>query len=158
MTRSSRSFKLGPSPPPTSPAVAVTMKANVAADTGPEIMFRRALRSQGLPGYRLHWAKAPGRPDVAFPGKRVAVFINGCFWHRCPYCDLPLPKSNRNFWERKFALNKERDEEKLRLLRREGWKVFVFWECQIKKDPEKYAKRVKDYIIKHRLEPADTSV
>jgi DNA mismatch endonuclease (patch repair protein) len=110
------------------------MKANVAKDTGPERTLRRALCSSGLRGYRLNWKKAPGRPDIAFPGKKVAIFAHGCYWHRCPHCNPPLPKSNTEFWERKFRLNTERDIEKRASLEVEGWKVLEFWECRIKSD------------------------
>jgi len=86
----------------------------------------------GIRGYRLHWKKAAGRPDIAFPGKRVAVFVNGCFWHRCPLCKPPIPKSNSAFWSDKFKKNIERDKSKISLLKRGGWKILVFWECEIR--------------------------
>lgn len=146
MFRSTRSFKLGPPPPPSSPNVTAAMKGNVAKDTEPELVFRKALREKGLSGYRLHWRNAPGRPDITYPGKKTAIFINGCFWHRCPYCNLPLPKSNRSFWEKKFALNEERDKERVRLLEEAGWKVFVFWECQVKKNVDACIEEVKVYL------------
>jgi len=101
------------------------------------------LRTQGLTGYRLNWKKAAGRPDIAFPGKKVAIFVHGCFWHRCPRCNLPLPKSNSEFWGKKFKLNQERDAEKVRILREEGWKVLEIWECEIKESPRSCADRVR---------------
>ena len=69
-------------------------------------MKRKTLREIGLSGYRLHWKKAAGRPDIAYPGRKIAIFVHGCFWHRCPYCDLPLPKSHPEFWSEKFKRNK----------------------------------------------------
>lgn len=78
------------------------MQANKSKNTKPELKVRKALRKAGLSGYRLHWKKAAGRPDICFPGRRVAIFVNGCFWHRCPHCSLPLPKSNVAFWSAKF--------------------------------------------------------
>ena len=69
------------------------MRGNKRADTRPELVVRARLRAAGLSGYRLQW-KVPGHPDVAWPGKKVALFVNGCFWHRCPHCNLSLPKSN----------------------------------------------------------------
>ena len=99
---------------PEAPAVSVAtrhvMQANKSKNTKPELRVRAALRDAGLSGYRLHWKKAPGKPDICYPGRRVAIFVNGCFWHRCPHCALPLPKSNVDFWRAKFARNRARDE------------------------------------------------
>ena len=108
------------------------MQANKSKNTKPELLVRQALRSAGLPGYRLHWKKAPGKPDVCFPGRKVAVFVHGCYWHRCPYCALPLPKTNVEFWAQKFARNQARDERDQRLLLEDGWTVLVVWECHLK--------------------------
>ena len=83
------------------------MRGNVRAGTKPELALRRLLRQAGYSGYRLHWKKAPGTPDVAYPGRKLAIFVNGCFWHRCPLCIPPLPKSHAEFWETKFARNLE---------------------------------------------------
>lgn len=135
--------RLGPPPPPSSAAVTKTMKANRAKDTGPERTLRRLLREAGFPGYRLNWRKAPGRPDVAYPGRRVAIFVHGDFWHRCPHCDLPLPKSNTEFWARKFALNTERDERKIVALQERGWTVEVVWECELRDRPEEVLLRLQ---------------
>lgn len=115
-----------------SEAVHKSMQGNKRANTKPELLVRARLRAAGLVGYRLQW-KVPGRPDIAWPGKRVAVFVNGCFWHRCPHCKLPLPKSNVEYWAVKFERNVERDERALAELEAMGWKVHVIWECQLKK-------------------------
>lgn len=118
--------------PVVSPAVHKAMVGNKRANTKPELLVRHWLRRAGLTGYRLQW-KAPGRPDVAWPGKRVALFINGCFWHRCPKCNLGLPKSNVEYWVMKFNRNVERDKKSLAELEEMGWKVHVIWECELKK-------------------------
>ncbi len=110
------------------------MQANKSKDTGPELKVRAALREAGLPGYRLHWKKASGRPDVCYPGRRIAIFVNGCYWHRCPWCSLPTPKSNVAFWEEKFARNRARDARNYDDLVRDGWKVLVTWECRLKRE------------------------
>lgn len=110
------------------------MQANKSKDTSPELLVRHALRDAGLPGYRLHWKKASGKPDVCYPGRKVAIFVNGCFWHRCPYCSLPAPKSNVVFWDAKFARNQARDQRNHDELVQAGWKVLVVWECRLKKD------------------------
>jgi DNA mismatch endonuclease (patch repair protein) len=124
--------KLGPPPPPTCAATSRSMRANVAKDTTPELGLRATLRAAGFPGYRLHWRKAPGSPDIAYPGRKVAVFVNGCFWHRCPICNPSTPRANAEFWGRKFALNGERDARKTRELEAAGWTVVTVWECRIR--------------------------
>jgi DNA mismatch endonuclease, patch repair protein len=138
---------LGTPPLPTSEATTKTMKANKGKDTLPEIRFRKALVAAGLSGYRLHRKSVPGRPDISFPGRKVAIFINGCFWHRCPRCRLPLPKAHRDFWRRKFNRNMKRDQEKLTLLGDMDWFVFVFWECEIRKDIDGCVSAVKRHMI-----------
>lgn len=119
-------------PKASSYAVHKSMQGNKRKDTKPELLVRQRLRETGLGGYRLQW-KVPGRPDVAWPGKKVALFVNGCFWHRCPHCNPSTPKKNVEYWEAKFARNVERDERNLAELERAGWKVHVVWECQLKK-------------------------
>src|SRR5262245_38820624 len=125
-----------PNPPPSSPAVRNVMRANRAKNTGPELRLRRALREAGLGGYRLNWKKAPGRPDIAYPGRRVAIFVHGCYWHHCPRCYPNLPKSHPEFWARKFELNRERDARKRRNLESAGWTVIEAWECDVNRDVE----------------------
>lgn len=138
----------GRNPIPESKVTSKVMSANKGKDTKPELAMRRALREMGVPGYRLHWKKAPGRPDIAYPGRKVAIFIHGCFWHRCPYCNLPMPKSHTEFWVKKFKKNKERDRKKIKALESDGWKVIVVWECEIKEDVLGCAERVKELITK----------
>lgn len=108
------------------------MQANKSKNTRPEPLVRSGLREAGLPGYRLHWKKAPGRPDVCFPGRKVTIFVNGCFWHRCPHCNLSLPKTNVEFWRAKFERNRARDQRDNELLVASGWEVLVIWECRLK--------------------------
>lgn len=127
--------QLGPIPEPTSEGVSRSMKGNRGRDTKPELQLRRLLREAGYPGYRLHWRSAPGRPDIAYPGLKVAIFVNGCFWHRCPHCHQALPKSHSEFWARKFELNIERDARKAAELEAIGWTVATVWECELRDDP-----------------------
>ena len=119
-------------PPATNENVRKSMRGNKRCDTKPELLVRQRLREAGLAGYRLQW-KVPGRPDVAWPGKKTALFINGCFWHRCPLCKPRMPKSNVEYWVVKFERNVERDERSLTQLQELGWTVHVIWECQLKK-------------------------
>lgn len=118
---------------PVAPSVRKSMKGNKGKDTKPEMLVRTRLRAAGLSGYRLQW-KVPGRPDIAYPGKKVCLFINGCFWHRCPHCNPSMPKTNRDYWVPKFERNVERDARNIALLERDGWHVHVIWECELKKN------------------------
>ena len=108
------------------------MQGNKRANTKPELLVRQRLRQAGLTGYRLQW-KGPGHPDIAWPGKKVALFVNGCFWHRCPYCHPSTPKSHVEYWSVKFERNVERDKRNRQELEDAGWTVHVVWECQLKK-------------------------
>lgn len=137
---------LGPAPPAATPAVRRSMQGNRPRDTKPEMLLRRALWSAGLRGYRLDYGKAPGRPDIAYVGKRVAIFVHGCFWHRCPHCDLPHPKTNPDYWERKFVRNRERDARKVRELKEAGWRVLIFWECELKKNVKTAVEQLRDML------------
>jgi DNA mismatch endonuclease (patch repair protein) len=124
-----------PNPPALNENVSRSMRGNVAKNTSPELTLRKLLRAAGFPGYRLHWKKAPGRPDIVYPGRGVAIFVNGCFWHRCPHCQPALPKSHSDFWQRKFELNQERDARKVRELEQAGWRVLIVWECRLRDEP-----------------------
>jgi len=122
------------------------MKANKAKNTKPELIVRHKLREKGYPGYRVNWKNAPGRPDIAYPGKRLAVFVNGCFWHRCPLCNMPLPKSHIDYWSKKFEMNIERDRRKTAELESLGWTVITIWECELKKDQDEAIARITRYL------------
>jgi DNA mismatch endonuclease Vsr len=123
------------------------MRGNVRAGTKPELQLRRLLRDAGFPGYRLHWKEAPGTPDIAYPGRKVAIFVNGCFWHRCPHCLPAMPKSHADFWERKFIRNRERDERKTTQLEAAGWRVVTVWECELRDDPMQILRRIKTELL-----------
>lgn len=115
-------------------AIKKSMQGNKRANTKPEMLVRQRLRAAGLTGYRLQWKKAPGRPDIAFPGRRIAIFVNGCFWHRCPHCHPSVPKRNTEFWEAKFRRNVERDAKARAELAELGWTAITIWECELKRD------------------------
>ena len=124
-------------PSASSPAVHNVMVANKSTNTRPELVVRRLLRTAGFPGYRLHWridgeeGRYICRPDISFPGRKLAIFVHGCFWHRCPKCDLRLPKTNVDYWSQKFEKNVERDEKKEMSLQEIGWRVHTIWECEL---------------------------
>ncbi len=119
------------------------MSSNKAKNTKPELKLRIALYADGIRGYRLNWKKVPGKPDIAFPGKKIGIFINGCYWHRCPYCELSLPKTNTDFWKKKFEKNIKRDKKKEKELLDLGWTVLVFWECKIKTNIKDCINKIK---------------
>lgn len=100
-------------------------------NTKPELILRKALWSNGLQ-YRLKHSLF-GKPDIIFPGKRLTVFVDGCFWHGCPE-HFQMPEVNRAFWEQKLAKTKARDEDVNRTLKQKSWKVLRFWEHEIKTD------------------------
>ena len=125
------------------------MKSNKSKGTSPELLVRRALREAGYPGYRLNWKKAPGKPDICYPGRRVAIFVNGCFWHRCPRCNLPMPKHNSEFWAEKFERNVERDRRDREELAAQGWTVVDIWECELKEDFDGCVARAVEAIHGH---------
>ena len=137
------------SPKPLNETVSKYMRSNKSKNTKPEILFRKVLWKAGIRGYRLHWKKVPGKPDIAFPGKKIAIFLNGCFWHRCPKCQLSLPKNNSDFWKTKFARNVERDKEKIDALKNENWEVLVIWECELKDDLQAQVERVRKLLRTH---------
>lgn len=100
-------------------------------NTSVEVRLRRSLWQTGL-RYRLG-RRLPGRPDITFVAARVVVFVDGCFWHACPYHGV-APKANAAFWRTKIGRNVQRDAEVNRLLRADGWTVLRIWEHEIEKD------------------------
>lgn len=132
----------GRAPVPKSEVTSRVMSANKGRNTGPEMGLRSALARLGVRGYRLHRKGVPGRPDLSFGAVRLAVFVNGCFWHRCPHCLLPLPKTHTSWWRAKFEGNVERDRAKTALLHQQGWRVLTLWECEIRQDAIHCAKEI----------------
>ena len=94
-----------------------------------ERKMEKLLRLRGIRGFRKQWPVA-GKPDFAWPKARVALFVDGCFWHGCPECKRPS-KSNRKFWKTKIVSNRRRDARVARKLRNQGWSVLRVWECKI---------------------------
>jgi DNA mismatch endonuclease (patch repair protein) len=105
-------------------------------NTKPEIVVRRLLCEMGL-RYRLHRNDLPGKPDIVMPGRKVAIFVHGCFFHmhKCRYGRV-VPATNSEFWHLKRSGNAARDKRNARQLRKLGWQVFTVWECQTK-EPDK---------------------
>ena len=101
-------------------------------DTTPELQVRRMLWRLGA-RYRLHRKDLPGKPDIVLPGRKLAIFVHGCFWHghNCARGSR-VPKANRDYWLGKVAKNRARDVETRAKLEATGWRVLVVWECGLK--------------------------
>ncbi len=95
-----------------------------------EGVLKALLEEAGLIGWRTHEA-LPGKPDFVFPSARVAVFVDGCFWHGCPRC-YRMPEDHREYWSAKVQKNRQRDRRVRRSLREDGWTVVRVWEHALK--------------------------
>lgn len=104
-----------------------------------ELRLVGLFRDRGITGWRRHQA-LPGKPDFVFPSERLAVFVDGCFWHGCPRCFVK-PKQNAKFWREKIGGNQKRDRRVARQLRADGWSVCRIWECRLKR-PEASVRRI----------------
>ena len=134
---------------PSSAHATATMRANRGRDTSPEVALRSALHRLGLRFRKDLRIDLPGgrvRPDVVFVRARVAVFVDGCFWHGCPVHGTQ-PRSNSAFWADKIATNRRRDVDTDRRLGHEGWWVLRFWEHE---DMEVCAARVGQVVAERR--------
>jgi len=113
-------------------------------DTVPEMMVRRLLWAQGT-RYRVHDTHIPGRPDISNSRSKVAVFIDGCFWHGCRKC-YKEPTSNIEFWRNKLRQNIQRRRAVRRKLRTGGWRVLEFWEHEVLSDPSSVVRKIRRAI------------
>jgi DNA mismatch endonuclease (patch repair protein) len=93
-----------------------------------EMRVAAHLIRQGFRGWKRHSFDVPGRPDFCFIRERIAVFVDGCFWHGCPRCQRNVPHSRRDFWQNKIESNRRRDRKVKRMLREQGYAVFRIWE------------------------------
>lgn len=114
--------------PPT-PTRRKIMQSVRQRDTAPEMRLRRALWRVGI-RYRVNRRIANVRPDLCFPRQKVAVHVDGCFWHGCPR-HYTRPRNNAEFWAAKLRDNQERDRRQTRRLEEAGWRVLRFWTCEI---------------------------
>jgi len=108
-----------------------------------EWKIRAILIQSGIRGWKLHCQYLPGRPDFTFLKERIAVFVDGCFFHGCPKCGR-IPKSNQDFWRTKILKNKIRDRRCRAQLRRSGWRVLRLWEHDLRSS--KWILRIKDSL------------
>lgn len=122
------------------------MRAVRSRNTSPELIVRRVLRCMGFSGYRLHRKDLPGTPDIAFIGRKKAIFIHGCFWHQheCQRGSR-APRTHQDYWLPKLARNKQRDAEHQAQLYKLGWDVLVVWECEIK-DLDSLEVRIREFL------------
>ena len=101
-------------------------------NTAPELAVRKLCISSGFLGYRIHRNDLPGKPDLAWVGRKLAIFVHGCFWHGHECAEgIRKPKSNQDYWIPKIERNQQRDTENIAVLRAARWKVLVIWECEI---------------------------
>lgn len=135
-----------------SEGVARSMRSNRRRDTGPEIRIRKLLHAHGY-RYRVDFAPDPSmrrsRADIVFTRARVAVFVDGCFWHGCPE-HATIPVANRGYWEPKLQRNRQRDAETTTRLQSLGWRVIRIWEHE---DPESAAAKVEAAVGSARVLP-----
>jgi len=114
-------------------------------DTKPEMVIRRLVHKMGF-RYQLHVRGLPGNPDLVFPSRGKIIFVHGCFWHRHGTCKFTRwPKSRLEFWKPKLEQNRQRDQFIRKQLRKEGWRVLVLWECQLKR-ADALASRIRAFL------------
>ena len=149
MSRDARTVSGAPYPVPSSAAVTRVMKGNKKTNTKPEIALRRALWAQGLrfrKDYRIDLSDRRVRVDIVFTTAKVAVFVDGCFWHGCPDHGNQ-PKVNSDYWGPKLKRNVERDREIDLSLEAAGWRVVRVWEHEA---VEAVARRLAELVRAHR--------
>ena len=109
-------------------------------NTKPEIAIRKLLWSKGI-RYRIHNRSIFGTPDIAIKKNKLAIFVDGCFWHGCRKC-YREPKTNVEYWRNKILNNKKRRKNVKSALKSEGWNILEFWEHEIKSNPEKISTKI----------------
>jgi DNA mismatch endonuclease (patch repair protein) len=116
-------------------------------NTVPEIIIRKLLYHSGVRGYRVHYS-LPGKPDIVFVRKKIAIFIDGCFWHKCPQCFVE-PETRKEFWLKKINSNVNRDKRVSHQLKSKGWTVKRIWEHQIYDNPDGILADILETLKQH---------
>jgi DNA mismatch endonuclease (patch repair protein) len=111
-----------------------------AKNTGPEVKLRKLLWAEGVRGYRIH-CEIPGKPDIVFTKKKLAIFVDGCFWHKCPVC-FQEPETRKEFWMKKIQSNVDRAARVNEQLQADGWTVIRIWEHEIRKAPDTVVEKI----------------
>jgi DNA mismatch endonuclease, patch repair protein len=122
-------------------------------DTKPELALRRALWAEGVRGWRVHRKGLPGKPDIAFGRRRVAVFVDGCFWHGHP--DFFTPGKSGAYWDAKIERTKHRDRSANEALAAAGWTVLRFWDFDVENDLDSCVSRVVQALQRTAPDAAD---
>lgn len=115
-----------------------------SSNTKPELFVRRLIYGMGY-RYRLHARDLPGKPDIVFRSRKKVVFVHGCFWHQHGCGHYRQPKSQTYFWQSKLEQNKSRDLTVSNALRKQGWKLLIIWECQLK-SIEKLKTKIRRFL------------
>ena len=129
---------------------AALMARILGSDTGPEVALRRSLFALGA-RYRVSYSKVLGRPDIAFPSAKVAVFVHGCFWHGCKM-HYNAPKNRSEFWRKKLLSTRARDQRVRETLENQGWLVVEVWEHDVEADPAHVAAEVRRTVVARVVE------
>ncbi|MBS1510120.1 MAG: DNA mismatch endonuclease Vsr [Bacteroidetes bacterium] len=119
-----------------------------STNTKPELLVRKFLFAHGF-RYKLHDKSLPGKPDIVLPKYRTVIFVHGCFWHghtNCKY--FKIPQTRTDWWLNKINTNKAHDAKAVKALKKEGWKVIVLWECDLKAAKIENTYRKLQYILK----------
>lgn len=125
------------------------MASNRSKNTRPEVLVRKFLWRNGF-RYRLNSPRLPGHPDIVLRKYRTCVFVNGCFWHGHVGCGcFRMPKTNREFWEKKINRNRERDREEQRRLAAMGWHCITVWECELRPKVREKTLESLAYTLNH---------
>ena len=115
-------------------------------DTAPERKLRSGLHRLGF-RYRIHDDKLPGKPDIVLRKYRTVIFVHGCFWHRHDGCKhAAIPKSNQDFWLKKFRDTLDRDKRNIEAIKNLNWRVIIVWECEINSDPYQVTRSVAFHL------------
>jgi DNA mismatch endonuclease, patch repair protein len=109
-----------------------TMRAVKGKGTKPERQLWAMLAGMGIKGWRKNASDIDGKPDIVFDDERVVIFIDGCFWHKCPLCKRKLPRTNKEYWERKIGRNVELAKKYNKTLLASGWVVIRIWEHEMR--------------------------
>jgi DNA mismatch endonuclease (patch repair protein) len=124
---------------------AAIMRAVKSRDTSPELAVRALLRAFA-PGYRLHRKDVPGNPDIAYVGRKQAIFVHGCFWHGHDCArGARMPKANADYWRENIARNRARDAAHRARLAELGWRALTVWECELK-EKSALEKKLRDFL------------